>query len=1434
MGNELFKNYSFQLEGNRTPVAVILPAEQEAVIGSIVKLDGRTSVDPERSGLTYSWSFAQIPIGSQVEKAGFTPIEDDDSVVTFAPDIIGTYKVQLTVSDGSLTSAPTTSIVDTRVILVPHHTGYVPDASFIWNYLSDFWTKVEGRKRFDVFWSAAIQIVASEMLKLYQYDYNKSIKDIQEVFQKRWLSFSPGLTLDRTKVSFVLADDLAGLNASTCVINPTLGTPIDPQPALTTIISVPTSEGNFETNSVGRPISSSRILQLEGRAYSQVRSSSVPKSVNYGEDGRTAGGSDFYGGGFSEEQVGYKLVVFSGEIEGEYLVESFVDEGHITVTDLNGDAVTLPVATEIPYSVTSIIPEHSGFFTDIEEVPAGLESQSWRLSATLVSNELNFESNGVSVGDLVEVEITRTDVHLSTVIYAQVVSVDRSRLGFVLNLTDLVEGEAAEWFTDDVLISMANDLQVVGLAMGSDGVLVASKTSAQIQTTVNSPKFKRVYFDTRLDPDTDINIGPFLIRACPIQIIRNRKFSIDSKFVSVPILQEYVKQPVIVRDGESLSLVVEGGQYPASREPYILTENLDYLIDDESTIRGVCNLTADSDEIEIPYGDLIDRSIQEQDRIVVTLYGGEYEYEIRRVLSDTKLRVYPPPMVTETGSDFVLTRRVAGKFIRFVRDIFTKKKPAPTRLWSEVSYLDNNDLVEANFGALVGVTQEQVVNVSGTVPYRSIVAGLMYALTKGPTISNLALSAQILLGLPFTQNAGVITEINPNFRVRDDGSPYMGRILVAARDKNGNSTGLTNIYLYPHGRQVADPDNPGQWLPALPDFSGIADNPDTGEPFIVGDTVAQFVPLSKGVQIQEYLSSPSWTERLTAQGNLASIIQKYHAFQVLVNSDLVTASDIDLASQFLSRAKGHYLKFTSGLLKSTEDLVEIDESLIFGRPMTLYEAPGLGLPSAMKLDDKDENSSILSLEGSFYTRYLSGEDLVTTKDSNEVASSSGGFIVARPEKTESHDEPYLKPGDLLRIYEGSNKGFYTVDSVEDDTHLIVLNDGVFQSSVTTLSCSVEVGSAVATVVLPSGVSSLADLMISVGDPVSLSFSGSSNSVLSVGVNTLTLLYAITEGGSGTITISHIQLFSIYRPLQNPIWSGTVQVTTGDGLVTTQEAVGTTPGGIFSAGVTVGDNLVFYKAGPPVIQSRKIYTVVKVVPDPVSPHIFIIPDPMEDSGPYTGWIFRDSLVVRTLVTEYGVTPGSPRFLADVVAGSQIVTFVNATSDTWLNACLIRPGDTLEYGGEVHTVLVNEPGLNRCWVSPPTETSGSSVGVDIYRTSRGDTPITLDILDRVPGDYLELSLVWSIDETMNRLKTTVGSQEVETALLLNFIDEVGVIPGDEVLILEGADSTRDVGYGAGVFPVVSIVSSTRLQLSAALSETHLAPGILYGIRRKSVSP
>lgn len=68
----------------------------------------------------------------------------------------------------------------------------------------------------------------------------------------------------------------------------------------------------------------------------------------------------------------------------------------------------------------------------------------------------------------------------------------------------------------------------------------------------------------------------------------------------------------------------------------------------------------------------------------------------------------------------------------------------------------------------------------------------------------------------------------------------------------------------------------------MPEFSGIATNPDTGVAYAVGDAVSQFTPLSKGVEIQEYLTNASWIRQPGRAGRCRLMLQKYHSFQVLV------------------------------------------------------------------------------------------------------------------------------------------------------------------------------------------------------------------------------------------------------------------------------------------------------------------------------------------------------------------------------------------------------------------------------------------------------------------------------------------------------------------------------------------------------------------------
>ena len=1034
MANDITKGYVFDLESNLRPVAALAPAHQEVVLGAIARLDGRASVDPELSDLSYIWSFTQVPIGSQVANFGFVDFEEDGSVVTFAPDVAGHYQVQLVVSDGTLTSAPALCEIDSRVILVPNHQGLVPDASFIWQYLSDFWTRVEGRRKFEVFWSAAIQVIGGELLKLYQYDYNKSIKDIQSLLQRRWLHYDTGLTLAADSCSFILAEDQAGNAALTTVIDPLTGISVGVQPDYSNIVSVPRVEGNFELTSYGGQVLSGRVLQLGDRGYIMQKSAALTVAVQSGTDGSSTGTptNQFNGSGFDPAHAGVLLKLNSGPDLGTYIILAVLNSTGVLLGNLDGVTTpTLHAIAGVAYSVLPLRPTHSSFYADQLTVPTRQLPQPWRFSSTLISAEHDFEALGVSPGDLVEVEITRLDNSCIGTFYVQVVAAERNRLGFVVPLADQVDGVVAGGFSPATQLSLAEALKIPSIITMVDGSMLYSDDAAAVRALLRSAKFKRTYYETLLTPDSEISLGAFSVKLRPIQILRLKKIPIDAAIDSIPVLQEYINQPDLVTQNSQLYQVVDNTLYPLEREPKILVENLDYIVDDEAAVSGICRVQQGSDIIGIPYGDLVDRSVQGGDQLLVDLPAGTYPFRILRVVDNEAVQVAPVPSEDAAAVTFKLVRKVSGKFIRFVKKILDRTQRVPARWWSEVSYFDNSDAIEANFGEMVQFTKEQFDSQYLDASYLSAVGGLMYGLTKGSTVADLELSGQILLGLPFAQNQGVISELNPDYRKQLNGAPYYGRIVVS--EGVAGSSGRTVIYLYPRGRQIETA--PGVWEPALPEFCGLALNPATGKEYQVGDTVEQYVPLSKGVAVQDYLEDASWFNGMVEQGDIGMRLSSYHAFRFIANADIASPATIDLAAQFLNKSKPSYQRLFVSFLKGVEDYIEIKDPLIFsfGYPPVFFDTPAFSLPMAMKFGQDASGDNFFTFNGQLYCRYLEGGDLKTTQGSDEVNSVSGGFVYTRPSYAEQHDSPYIRPGDIFYIPAGMNAGYYPIRAVGPTT-----------------------------------------------------------------------------------------------------------------------------------------------------------------------------------------------------------------------------------------------------------------------------------------------------------------------------------------------------------------------------------------------------------------
>lgn len=205
---------SFTVEpGRTTPVAVINPTEQTSVIGATIRLDGRGSFSEDGEELEYSWQIVESPLGSQVTE--LVSVEEDNSVVTLTPDVVGPYVVGLVVNTPYRDSDLATAQVAVQVILVPHNARLVPDGDFIYQTISSFWQLVQDKEAFPVVWSGLIQQYAADLLRLFQVDYAKSIADIQTVYQRRWLSYAPRVDLDPEQHGGVFGFHQSGSSAFT-------------------------------------------------------------------------------------------------------------------------------------------------------------------------------------------------------------------------------------------------------------------------------------------------------------------------------------------------------------------------------------------------------------------------------------------------------------------------------------------------------------------------------------------------------------------------------------------------------------------------------------------------------------------------------------------------------------------------------------------------------------------------------------------------------------------------------------------------------------------------------------------------------------------------------------------------------------------------------------------------------------------------------------------------------------------------------------------------------------------------------------------------------------------------------------------------------------------------------------------------------------------
>ena len=235
--------------------------------------------------------------------------------------------------------------------------------------------------------------------------------------------------------------------------------------------------------------------------------------------------------------------------------------------------------------------------------------------------------------------------------------------------------------------------------------------------------------------------------------------------------------------------------------------------------------------------------------------------------------------VLRRNADFYLETFRGVPCIRFESsvgsDVWEGLVP-PNRLWSEYTYIDNEPVIEANFGIPADLSRDKLAALPVKVDYLSAVRGLWYAYFSGPTLYSMRVGTQIFLGLPFAEEEGTIVEI------RDDFTTTTTRVIV--RDK-------LDVHLF---RSYT-----------FKSILGLETNPDTGNPYAVGDEVGRFAPLTNGVDVIDYVKDPNWIIPTLLQ-DFATEVEKYFTFTVRISSAAFSPAALGLVQEFILNIKPTY------------------------------------------------------------------------------------------------------------------------------------------------------------------------------------------------------------------------------------------------------------------------------------------------------------------------------------------------------------------------------------------------------------------------------------------------------------------------------------------------------------------------------------------------
>ncbi len=778
--------------------------------------------------------YVQLPqnsTGIQFKLVRQNSISGPDTIKpTFYPDVVGFYVFDLRVGDGTSSSSPLgtgRSRVLTNVIESPLPRGCEVDASFVFDSLLSFWKLVEDRDKLATFWEALSRVTATELYTLWQTEYAKSLRDIQRVFVRRWLHYDtllPEPSPELTSLRFLWG----GITSSAIPVTGAVGVAstyvVVTSPFLLDPVTLPlTLQGAVPPESYAQELQA-RLRETLGpsvRAYVWWARASVTSA--------------------DLSSVSYP---------------SSVTLRTLTVSVDGSPAATATIGT--PATASELV----------AELAAQLVSVSVTLTPTgalRVASKVSDPASSVVIG----AGSTLLDTNGGPLVFTSLSSGSEAYIHLDANIPfTLTSASSAPYITYPSINTVAGRLSggykvgdttlkvpvsLASLPVKEDDLLVIDRTSYRIVRVLDNPDdplpFQRVVVKETLPASPAGGsewIIPGWVESTFLDFwngLVDRGDAVDFE-VTVPSGDQYV-----TRIASATALGVNGSLVGR------LAINTAELATQLSTDTSATNRLAR----------VLRRRFLPIDDLIVDI----------PVLTDV-IEVTDEDSVLRRNVDFFLETFRGHHSIRFssgvgsdLGDVWEGDVPPP-RLWAEYTHVNNEEMVESNFGAAIGLTRDKVPD---TVDYLSAVRGIWYALYNGPSIQNLRISLQIFLGLPFAEESGIIEEI------RTDYFTQKGRIII----RDSSNAEIIRSYTFPR---------------TLP----VEKSPVTGVLYKVGDYVEQFAPLVAGAEVIDWITDPTWFEGILQQGIFYEV-QKYHSFLVRVNSEAFNLESLLFAQQFIQKIK---------------------------------------------------------------------------------------------------------------------------------------------------------------------------------------------------------------------------------------------------------------------------------------------------------------------------------------------------------------------------------------------------------------------------------------------------------------------------------------------------------------------------------------------------